>query len=38
MTCADCGKALTKGQHDVSMRAYQRQLCPACQKSHAKLG
>jgi hypothetical protein len=28
----DCGKALTKGQHDVSVRAYGQPLCPACQK------
>lgn len=28
----DCGKALTKGQYDVSLRAYGQPLCPACQK------
>jgi hypothetical protein len=33
-----CGKPLTKGQHDVSVRAYGQPLCPACQKIHAKLG
>jgi hypothetical protein len=32
-----CGKPLTKGQHDVSMRAYGQPLCPACQKQHARL-
>jgi hypothetical protein len=38
MACSspDCGKALTKGQHDVSVRAYGRPLCPACQKQHAR--
>ena len=34
----DCGKALTKGQHDVSVRAYGQPLCPACQKQHARAG
>jgi hypothetical protein len=33
-----CGKALTSGQVEVSTRAYGQQLCPACQKLHAKLG
>jgi hypothetical protein len=33
-----CGKALTKGQQEVSVRAYGQPLCPACQKIHAKLG
>jgi hypothetical protein len=33
-----CGKPLTKGQHEVSVRAYGQPLCPACQKIHAKLG
>lgn len=32
-----CGKALTKGQHDVSVRAYGQPLCPGCQKAHARL-
>lgn len=40
MTChgEGCGKAITKGQHDVSMGRFQTPLCPACQKalsSHA---
>jgi hypothetical protein len=40
MVCSNpaCGKALTKGQHEVSTRAYGQPLCPACQKLHAKLG
>jgi hypothetical protein len=33
-----CGKVLTSGQREVSTRAFGRQLCPACQKTHAKLG
>lgn len=38
MVCSEpeCGKALTKGQHDVSVRAYGQPLCPACQKQHAR--
>lgn len=28
-----CGKPLTRGQHEVSLRAYGRPLCPACQKA-----
>lgn len=32
----DCGKALTKGQHDVSVRAFGQPLCPACQRSQAR--
>src|SRR5262249_2372013 len=35
---ADCGKGLTKGQHDVSMRAYGQPLCPACQKEKSRAG
>lgn len=31
-----CGKALTKGQHDISVRAFGQPLCPACQKTHAR--
>jgi hypothetical protein len=30
-TGAECGKSLTKGQHDVSVRAFGKPLCPACQ-------
>lgn len=32
-----CGKPLTKGQHDVSLRAYGRALCPACQKQFTRI-
>ena len=32
----DCGKPLTKGQHDVSIRAFGQPLCPACQKQQAR--
>jgi len=35
--CADCGKALTTGQQEVSTRAYGKPLCPTHQKDHAKL-
>lgn len=31
-----CGKALTRGQHDVSVRAFGEPLCPACQKERAR--
>jgi hypothetical protein len=33
---AECGKPLTKGQHDVSVRAFGQPLCPACQKLQAR--
>lgn len=33
-----CGAVLTKGQHDVSMRAYGQPLCPTHQKGRAKTG
>jgi hypothetical protein len=38
MACSrpDCGKPLTKGQHDVSIRAFGQPLCPACQKQQAR--
>jgi len=38
MTCASpgCGKPLTKGQHDVSMRAFGQPLCPGCQRQQAR--
>lgn len=32
----DCGKPLTKGQHDVSVRAFGQPLCPGCQKQQAR--
>jgi hypothetical protein len=31
-----CGKALTKGQYDVSMGRFQAPLCPTCQKDRGK--
>jgi hypothetical protein len=30
-----CGKPLTKGQYEVSLRAFGLPLCPACQKAAA---
>jgi hypothetical protein len=33
-----CGKPLTKGQHDVSLRAYGQPLCPQCQKQFTRIG
>lgn len=33
---AQCGKALTQGQHDISMRSFGQALCPACQKARQK--
>lgn len=35
-TRGECGKPLTKGQHDVSVRAFGQPLCPSCQKSTAR--
>lgn len=31
-----CGKALTRGQHDISVRSFGQPYCPACQKAHQK--
>lgn len=38
LVCANggCGKPLTKGQHDVSMRAFGQPLCPGCQRQQAR--
>ncbi len=38
MVCTNggCGKPLTTGQRDVSMRAFGAPLCPACQRLQAK--
>ncbi len=33
-----CAKLLTKGQQDVSLRAYGEPLCPACQKDRSRKG
>jgi hypothetical protein len=40
MECSNtgCGKPLTKGQHDVSLRSYGQPLCPACQKQFTRVG
>ena len=34
--CADCGKEMTKGQHDYSMQTFGAAYCPACQRMKAK--
>lgn len=34
--CADCGKEMTKGQFDYSVRAFGSALCPACQRGRVK--
>jgi hypothetical protein len=34
--CADCGKEMTKGQHDYSVRALGSAYCPSCQRSRVK--
>lgn len=31
-----CGKALTRGQHDISVRTFGQPFCPACQKTHQR--
>lgn len=38
LTCSTdaCRKTLTRGQHDVSVRAFGEALCPACQKERAR--
>ena len=33
LVCAECGKAMTKGQFDYSVRAFGSGLCPVCQKA-----
>jgi hypothetical protein len=40
MECSNpgCGKPLTKGQHDVSLRSYGQPLCPSCQKQFTRIG
>lgn len=39
MECSNpgCGKPLTKGQHDVSLRSYGQPLCPSCQKQFTRI-
>ena len=34
--CGGCGKEMTKGQHDYSVRVFGGAYCPACQRSRAK--
>lgn len=34
--CTDCGKELTKGQYDYSIRAYGTAYCPSCQRQRVK--
>lgn len=31
-----CGKALTRGQHDISVRTFGQPFCPACQKAQQR--
>jgi hypothetical protein len=33
----ECGKPLTKGQLDISMRAFGKPLCPGCQRQQARV-
>jgi hypothetical protein len=35
-TVGGCGTHLTKGQHDISVRAYGQPMCPGCQKKHVR--
>lgn len=35
--CVECGKALTRGQMDLSIRNYGEALCPGCQKDKPRL-
>ena len=34
--CADCGKEMTKGQYDYSVRAFGSGMCPSCQRAKVK--
>ena len=36
LACGDCGKEMTKGQYDYSVRAFGIGLCPACQRARVK--
>ena len=36
LECADCGREMTKGQHDYSVRAFGTAYCPACQRGRVK--
>ncbi len=35
MLCSEDGKVLTKGQYEVSLRAFGKPMCPSCQKAAA---
>ena len=36
LECADCGREMTKGQRDYSMRAFGAAYCPSCQRARVK--
>lgn len=36
LACDDCGKEMTKGQYDYSVRAFGSGICPACQRKRVK--
>jgi hypothetical protein len=38
LSCArqECGRPITRGQHDVSVRSFGKAYCPACQKLQAR--
>ena len=36
LACSECGAPLTKGQNDVSVRAFQRPLCPQHQRAEPR--
>lgn len=36
LACNDCGREMTKGQHDYSVRAFGSSLCPPCQRARVK--
>ena len=36
MECADCGREMTRGQYDYSVRAFGSGYCPACQRNRVK--
>lgn len=35
-SCADCGRKMTKGQHDYSTRTFGAAYCPTCQRQRVK--
>lgn len=36
LLCTGCQKALTRGQHDISVRSFGQPFCPTCQKAHSR--